>query len=780
LIIADLTNKVTDMKPQIPTLLLTVAALGWLIYVSVLRNARAADPALPDDIRSRAAALLEERKRLDQTIWKDEVLAQEYEQVFVNLWDALRAADDKLKVVEEFAFPRLVLGQPEAPQSKDLGITVTGFGGPGKTLDRAAWQRLLTQYREDGIEIVQTEWHHAAFDPANPQAVRSTVNMTMHLLNRRTHTRTIIKGPPKVVWEPRPNASELAQVQTIDATDITIYARQGEPTFRRAYAIQPSARSQGNADPLLLPFHIYDLNKDGLSEIIIPSLNSVRVNKGNWEFESFSLFKYPLRNRSLVGVFADFTGDGWADFLCAGAGPLALFVADAAGRFSLPPRQAASDAVAFDNASVFTAGDVDGDGDLDVWVGQYKEAYKLGQMQTPFYDANDGFADYLLQNDGKGNFVDVTEKAGLAKKRFRRSYGGSLIDLDDDLDLDLVVCADFAGLDAYLNDGQGRFTDVSESLVDQRHSFGMSLSFADYDLDGKTDIFMTGMGSTTARRLDRMNLNRDDFPMHTKKRMPMGYGNRMYLARDAEDGSGRRFPQASFNAQVARTGWSWGTSSFDFDNDGDRDIYVANGFLSQGSAKDYCTHYWRQDIYMGNSLPNPVLVELQKHIPAMSWNAYEHNSLLMNEAGRGFVNVAFLMGVAFEFDSRSVVSDDLDGDGRMDLIVYRHSIGTEYPFEIYALENRLETDRHWIGLRLQAGAGGSVMGATVVLRTAAGKQIAKVVSGDSYYCQHAPVLHFGLGAQTSVESIEVIWIDGSRQQLDAPAIDRYDTASAAK
>jgi hypothetical protein len=480
LIIADLTNKVTDMKPQIPTLLLTVAALGWLIYVSVLRNARAADPALPDDIRSRAAALLEERKRLDQTIWKDEVLAQEYEQVFVNLWDALRAADDKLKVVEEFAFPRLVLGQPEAPQSKDLGITVTGFGGPGKTLDRAAWQRLLTQYREDGIEIVQTEWHHAAFDPANPQAVRSTVNMTMHLLNRRTHTRTIIKGPPKVVWEPRPNASELAQVQTIDATDITIYARQGEPTFRRAYAIQPSARSQGNADPLLLPFHIYDLNKDGLSEIIIPSLNSVRVNKGNREFESFSLFKYPLRNRSLVGVFTDFTGDGWADFLCAGAGPLALFVADAAGRFSLPPRQAASDAVAFDNASVFTAG------------------------------------------------------------------------------------------------------------------------------------------------------------------------------------------------------------------------------------------------------------------------------------------------------------DDLDGDGRMDLIVYRHSIGTEYPFEIYALENRLETDRHWIGLRLQAGAGGSVMGATVVLRTAAGKQIAKVVSGDSYYCQHAPVLHFGLGAQTSVESIEVIWINGSRQQLDAPAIDRYDTASAAK
>ena len=775
---ARLTRNVNDMRQQSGNRrrLIATVAIGVLLYGGNLRNAQAQDSS--EELQAQASKLLEERKRLDQTVWKDEVLAQEYEQVFVNLWDELRAAEDKLKVLEGLGFSQLRLGQPKERQRKDLDVHMTTFSKPVKTLEHTDWIGLLAGSRQAGIEIVQTEWHHAAFDPADAKAVRSTVNMEAHLLNGRTNTRTIIKGPLQVVWEPRSKADELPRIRTIDAMGVTMLTRQGEPAFRRAYAIQPNAKSKGK-EPLLFPFHVYDLNKDGLSEIIIPSLNTVRVNKGGWQFDSFSLFKYPIRGRTLVGVFADFTGDGWADFLCAGAGPLALFVADGTGRFSLPPRQAAANTVGFDNASVFTAGDVDGDGDLDVWIGQYKQAYTQGQMPTPFYDANDGFADYLLQNDGKGNFVDITETVGLGKKRFRRTYGGSLVDLDDDLDLDLVVCADFAGLDAYLNDGKGRFTDVSDALVDQRHSFGMALSFADYNLDGKIDIFMTGMGSTTARRLERMKLNRDDFPMHKEKRMPMGYGNRMYLAGD-EGGTERRFPQASFNDQVARTGWSWGTSSFDFDNDGDRDIYVANGFLSQGSVKDYCTHYWRQDIYMGNSLPNPVLVELQKCIPTMSWNAYEHNSLLMNEAGSGFVNIAFLMGVAFEFDSRSVVSDDLDGDGRMDLIVYRHSIGSEYPFEIYALENRLESDRHWIGLRLNAGPGRSVMGATVVLRSETGEQVAKVVSGDSYYCQHAPLVHFGLGSQTSVKSIDVIWLDGSRQKLDAPAIDRYHVMSAGK
>ena len=191
----------------------------------------------------------------------------------------------------------------------------------------------------------------------------------------------------------------------------------------------------------------------------------------------------------ITGVFADFTGNGRADFLGAGTGNLVLYEADAKGRFDTPPRIAASDIV-FVNPITATAGDIDSDGDLDIWVAQYKPPYVQGQMPTPYYDANDGFPAYLLRNNGKGRFTDITETAGLAKKRFRRTYSSSLVDIDDDHDLDLVVCNDFAGLDLYLNNGQGQFADVSDTHLDQRHSFGMSLTFGDYNRDGKIDLFM--------------------------------------------------------------------------------------------------------------------------------------------------------------------------------------------------------------------------------------------------------------------------------------------------
>jgi hypothetical protein len=186
---------------------------------------------------------------------------------------------------------------------------------------------------------------------------------------------------------------------------------------------------------------------------------------------------------------------------------------------------------------------------------------------------------------------------------------------------------------------------------------------------------------------------------------------------------------------------------------------------------------------MGTSTPNTAMVAMHNLLVAdkgdMSWNGYEHNCLLMNEAGGSFANVAFLMDVAFEYDSRSVVSDDLDGDGRPDLLVYKFSTDEGFPFEIHVLENQLVTGRHWIGVRMREEMNGhSPMGATVVLHTTEGDQVAKLVSGDSYYSQHSPTVHFGLGAQTAVDSLEVIWINGTRLTLDQPAIDQYHAVSA--
>ena len=421
-----------------------------------------------------------------------------------------------------------------------------------------------------------------------------------------------------------------------------------------------------------------------------------------------------------------------------------------------------------------TAGDIDQDGDLDLWVTQYKPSYRGGQMPTPYYDANDGEQSFLLTNRGDGTFTDNTVAAGLHAKRKRRTYSSSFVDLDDDSDLDLLVNSDYAGVDMYMNDGNGRFTDVSDSQLPTTKMFGMAHTLADFDSDGKTDIYAIGMSSTTARRLDQMGLGREDQPDIHQMRREMGYGNRLFLRR--EEG----YIASPHSADVARTGWSWGTTAFDFDLDGDRDIYVANGFRSGESCQDYCTTYWTHDIYTGNSTPSKHLASFfVENMAALnsneiSWNGFEHNSLLLNRGTQGFTNAAFLFGVGFEYDSRAVIGADLDRDGSPDLLVAEYEfIGQGFELSLHVLRNTLKTNNNWIGIDLDdAKNKRSPIGARVTVTTATRKQTAKYVTGDSFLSQHPATLHFGLGSE-NIESIEIQWTDGKTQRTAAVAPNQY-------
>jgi hypothetical protein len=393
-------------------------------------------------------------------------------------------------------------------------------------------------------------------------------------------------------------------------------------------------------------------------------------------------------------------------------------------------------------------------------------------MPSPYYDANDGHPAYLLKNDGAGRFTDATEAAGLTEKRFRRTYASSFVDLDDDDDLDLLVVSDFSGIDLYHNDGSGHFVDANDSIRSDRHLFGMSASFADYDLDGRLDFFVAGMASTTARRLEALGLPRADEAEARDMRMRMAFGNRMYLATDTG------WSEPEFSADVARTGWTWGTTAFDFDNDGDPDIFAANGHQSGESTQDYCANFWTHDIFDGDSTPNESLASLFDQTTAgfaegrESWDGYQKNHLLMNRGGLGFTNVAFLLGVADEFDGRSAVSGDLDRDGRVDLVVVE-SLGDERE-KLHIYRNQLDTGHHWIGVELREEGGGlSPVGAKVVVHTADRDYVGRVMTGETLMGQHSTTLHFGLGTETEVEAIEVHWVSGDSRRVRDPAIDRY-------
>jgi hypothetical protein len=254
--------------------------------------------------------------------------------------------------------------------------------------------------------------------------------------------------------------------------------------------------------------------------------------------------------------------------------------------------------------------------------------------------------------------------------------------------------------------------------------------------------------------------------------MRMAFGNRLYLAR--EDG----WVESAFASQVARTGWTWGTTAFDFDNDGDPDLFAANGHQSGVSTEDYCSNFWSHDLYDGVSESDPALEKLFSEESQglrsgeQSWDGYQKNHLLMNLGGEGFVEVAFLLGVADQFDSRSAVSADLDRDGRVDLLVTEH-LGAEGE-KLHIYRNVLDTGNAWIGVDLRdSGKGKSPIGASVSVHTTGATHVGRVMTGESLMAQHASTLHFGLGTEERVESIEVRWLSGAKRVLRKPKPNRY-------
>jgi hypothetical protein len=158
----------------------------------------------------------------------------------------------------------------------------------------------------------------------------------------------------------------------------------------------------------------------------------------------------------------------------------------------------------------------------------------------------------------------------------------------------------------------------------------------------------------------------------------------------------------------------------------------------------------------------------------MSWNGFEHNCLFMNESGRGFLRVDFLMGVSIEADSRNVVSDDFDGDGRMDLLVLTVS-RDGHGLKLHLLRNQWQSDHHWVGIRLHDFPDRSPLGARVSVEYSGGRQTTSIVAGDSFYSQRATTAHFGLGDVDKIDAIEITWLGGTKLRLPSPEFDRYHT-----
>lgn len=726
-------------------------------------------------------SIIKSKQSLNQTVWKEEIEAQRHEETFIQLWDDLRKSDAKLEVLKAFAFDSLRLGTQSEKTVLDHGIAASDTSGAKIEFDSNSWAAWVDAMKAQGYRFFQSEWHHSRFE-ASPSGANSVVSIVLHVYNEKDLSRYIIEGKIKVSWHPQRNGKGRYTPKNIDASDLTILQRTGMPFYKEAFNFDVPSRGEG-------ALMTCDLNQDNLPEIILPGINAVLWNIGEKGYGVKPLNEVAFVSTK-ASVIGDFTGDGYVDLLCIGEvawiegqtpEPGMYLLKGAPSGFSQDPpiKVNVRPAVEYlQGIGAIATGDVDGDGDLDMWVSQYKATYVNGSMPTPYFDANDGYSSYLLLNDGSGiSYRESTEAAGLSDKRNRRTYSNSFYDYDGDSDLDLVVVSDFAGVDLHRNDGKGSFEDVTGEAIDNRSLFGMGHAFGDFNRDGLIDLYATGMSSTTASRLDAMDANRSDFPDRNRMRIPMTYGNRLYEAQ--ADGS---LTQPNYAPQVARTGWAWGAGAFDYDNNGELDIYVANGHFSGNSAKDYCSNFWTDDIYRGSSQESPIFAQYFKQSVQpmvegnVSWNGFEHNFLFAKMEDGTYRNISFLMGIADELDSRRVITEDANGDGRVDIIVtqlnYREDKDSSW-VKIYRNVEPLEGN--WIGVNvIQEPGSPSPLGAKILVVDASGiKRSAVIVSGDSFQAQHSSVKHFGLGSVAGVDYIEVTWPNGRTQRLDKPSPNQY-------
>ncbi len=228
------------------------------------------------------------------------------------------------------------------------------------------------------------------------------------------------------------------------------------------------------------------------------------------------------------------------------------------------------------------AADVDGDGDLDVFVAMYGTPEKVGSLTTPvhtrsYVNARDGMPDLLFINRGDGTFEERGKEAGVADT----GWGLACLFFDHGGDgrPDLYLVNDFGEHVFYRNRGGGRFEEATAAAFGGRDvGFGMGVCMDDYDLDGDTDLYVSNMYSSAGNRVLARSPEVAE-PLR-KRLLKMAQGNSLMR------NDGASFVETAVAAGCANAGWAWGSVFLDYDEDGWPDLYVANGYTSGRNRKD--------------------------------------------------------------------------------------------------------------------------------------------------------------------------------------------------
>jgi len=436
-------------------------------------------------------------------------------------------------------------------------------------------------------------------------------------------------------------------------------------------------------------------------------------------------------------LWFDYDNDGRVDLLVIRYGTPILYHNEGQGRFRDVTAASGLDKKPANTVAVI-AFDYDNDGHLDLLFGNYQKAVDLFDLKDPHVlpssidHADNGGGVTLWRNQGNGTFADVTERAGLGRiAGWILAVGHA--DLDNDGWQDLYLAADFGPDFLLLNNRNGTFRDVTATAIGIDSKHGMNVDVADFTHDGWLGIYVTNIT--------------DDF---------MQEGN-MLWRNNGLDAHGRlTFTDVARETGTASTLWGWAAKFGDFDNDGWEDLVAANGMRTAGS-RNYVP-------VLGKALFRPGVdfsdLEVWPDIEDMTWSGHQRKMLFRNAGNGTFQEIGALAGIDNELDGRGLGVADFDNDGRLDFL----QTNRDQPSLLY--HNRTAGAGHWLELKLAGRKSNrDAIGARVTLRAGGLRLIREVNGGNGFESQSTTRLHFGLGAATRIDELEIRWPSGLVEKL---------------
>ncbi|MGE5106338.1 MAG: VCBS repeat-containing protein [Sphingobacteriales bacterium] len=513
-----------------------------------------------------------------------------------------------------------------------------------------------------------------------------------------------------------------------------------------------------------------DINNDGLIDVCFTGnmvKNRLYINKGNFKFDDITgKSGIAAKEGWCTGItMVDINNDGWLDiYICRSGLPNVayrknlLFINNHDLTFTEKAAEYGLDDHGYSTQASFF--DYDKDGDLDLFlINQSTPEYSRGKIE--YVQLRNQRGDTALENklyrNDNGHFVNVTYQSGIRSNKLTFSLGISTADINQDGWPDIYVANDFKEPDyLYINNHDGTFTDSLSTMINHTSLYSMGIDVNDYNNDLLPDIAELDMLPEGNHAL-KMHMGADNFDVYNylfKNGMPYQYMKNS-LQKNNGDGT---FSEIGQLAGISSTDWSWSPLLCDFDNDGQKDLFITNGYKRDNTDIEFIKYSMDQSLRLQQGGDVENVAEYISHMPSIKL----HNYIYQNKGNDEFEQKMNDWGFDEPTVSHGAVYADLDNDGDMDLVVNN----TDDYAGVYQNNSEQVEKKNFLNIKLQGDTGNSAgIGAKVIVYAANESAYQEELPVRGFQSSVDPVLHFGLGDKMIADSILVIWPDDKMELI---------------